>query len=72
MRVKIKELMELAGMSQDEMANLLWPDSSKHTRRVLIGKWLNKPTVTIRLDQLKALRDRFGTTNIDQILELND
>jgi hypothetical protein len=64
--------MAESGMTIAEMADLLWPESKPHARRVLIARWLTAPVVTIRLDQLKALRDHFGTTNINNLINFDD
>ena len=56
--------MEAHGLSPAEMAAILWPDASTQTRRVLIGRWLTRPVVSIRLDQLQELHDRFPNDEI--------
>jgi hypothetical protein len=53
------------GLTRDELAVILWPEANLQTRRVLIGKWLNRGIVTVRMDQLQDLYNRFGPNIID-------
>jgi hypothetical protein len=57
--------MDEHGLTRDEMAVILWPEANLQTRRVLIGKWINRGIVTVRMDQLQDLYNRFGPNIID-------
>jgi len=72
MRIKLPEIMARIGATKEEMAVLLWPDAGQQTRRVLIGRWLKRPVISVRLDQLKALKDRAGTNDINDLIEFSD
>lgn len=72
MRIRLTELMAETGASPIEVARVMWPYATDQTRRVLIGKWINGPTVSIRLDQLKALSEFFSTTNINRLIEADE
>ena len=64
-RLRLTELMDEHGLTRDELAVILWPEANLQTRRVLIGKWLNRGVVTVRMDQLQDLYNRFGEKLID-------
>jgi hypothetical protein len=63
-RINITALMEAHELTPAEMAAILWPDATQQTPRVLIGRWLTRPVVSIRLDQLQELHDRFPNDEI--------
>ena len=64
-RLRLTELMTEHGLNRDELSEILWPEANLQTRRVLIGKWLNRGIVTVRMDQLQDLYNRFGPNIID-------
>jgi hypothetical protein len=64
--------MQQTGVKPAQIGAILWPDSSPQSRAVLIGRWLSAGIPSIRLDQLKALRDYFGTTNINNLIDFED
>ena len=68
-RLLLKELMAETGVTAEELSAILWPDSNKRVRYEMIRNWMTKPVGSIRLDQLQALCEIFGTTNIDKIIE---
>jgi hypothetical protein len=61
--------MASTGTTPMEVSQILWPDANLQTRRVLIARWMTKPVVSIRLDQLKALSEYFGETDINNLIE---
>ena len=63
-RLRIRELMDQHGLSQQQMAAILWPDTKPHTRRVLMARWMKAPVVTIRLEQLQYLFNAFESSNL--------
>lgn len=72
MRIKIIELLEQTGTKPIELARILWPEANTATQRSLISKWMIRPPVSIRLDQLKALSEFFVTTDINRLIDFDD
>ena len=52
------------GLTDKQMAEILWPDAGKDTRRVLMARWLTKPVISIRLDQLQRVHDLYPDAEI--------
>lgn len=71
-RIRIPEILAQTGLKPIELARMLWPDANTHTQRSLISKWMTKPPISIRLDQLQVLLDLMGTTNINNVIGFED
>jgi hypothetical protein len=63
-RIRIDEIQAAHGLSDAQMSELLWSDSKPHTRQVLFGRAKKKGMVSIRLDQLQAIHDRYPNDEI--------
>ena len=72
MRIKVSELLTQTGMSDMQLAELLWPDANRKTQRVMIRKWQKYGTVSIRLDQLKVLVDLVLTSNVFNLVDFEE
>ena len=57
-RLRLPELMAEHGLTNQQMAELLWPDAGKDSRRVLMTRMKKNP-ITIRLDQLQRIHDEY-------------
>jgi len=69
MRIRIPELMAETGVTTEEVALVLWPNATKHTRYVLMRRFERMGYVQTGLDKLKALSEFFGTTNINKLID---
>jgi len=68
MRIKIKELQSLTGMTDVEFSNLLWPDANRESQRVLLAK-AKKGSTSIKLEQLKSLVNQFATDRVTNLID---
>jgi len=71
MRLRLTELMAETGVTPDQVAKAMWPESPDHSRYVSMKKLTdaNGKIKTIQLQQLQALSELFLTTNIEKIIE---
>lgn len=69
MRLRINELQAETGVTDKELSAVLWPQSSKRSRYEMLRNWKNKPVGSIKLEQLQALSELFGTTNLSKLIE---
>ena len=72
MKLKIAKLITQTGTNKMTVAALLWPNARKATRFVMIQKFTNADVISIRLDQLKALRDFFKTSDLNDLIDFED
>lgn len=73
MRIRITELQTQSGLSDKEFAELLWPEAkTKQSRRVLLARAKQNGSVYISLVALRNLRDKFATTNINNLIDFED
>lgn len=57
-RLRLHDLQAEYGLSNQKMAELLWPDSGKDSRRILMARMMKNP-ISIRLDQLQRIHNEF-------------
>jgi len=54
------ERIKQPDVDRSKLSALLWPESNEQTRRVLIGRWINKGIKTVTLEQFRVLSEYFG------------
>jgi len=58
--------IKLRGLSFDDRVKLsekLWPGSPLQSRRVMIGRWVNKGIRSLKLEQYRTLYNYFDDNN---------
>ena len=68
-RIRIKENQAETGVTDKEVSAAEWPDANKRVRYEMLRNWKNKPVSSIKLEQLQALSELFGTTNLSKLIE---
>lgn len=68
-RIRIKENQAETGVTDNEVSAAEWPDANKRVRYEMLRNWKNKPVSSIKLEQLQALSELFGTTNLSKLIE---
>ncbi len=71
-KIRIKEILSQLGWDDMQLAEALWPEANRKTQRVLIRKWQKHGIISIRLDQLKVLRDLLSNTNMNHLIDFED
>jgi hypothetical protein len=61
--------MAETGVTPDEVSAAEWPDANKRVRYEMLRNQLKKPLKLIRAEQLFALSDLYGTTNLNKLIE---
>lgn len=67
-RINLDQLMAETGHSEEEVMKIMWPDTSQHTRYVLMQKWRKQNHFIAGLDKLCALAELFGTDRISKLI----
>ena len=68
MKLKINELMAQTGATLEQVALVMWPDATPHTRYVLMKRWEKSGYSQAGLEKLKALAEFFNVKEIDQLI----
>lgn len=68
-RIRIKENQAETGVTDKEISDAGWPDANSRVRYEMLRNWKNKPVKSIKLEQLQALSELFGTTNLSKLIE---